>query len=62
MGYLCDKCLGCNRLEDSLFKGVYGCVNFRSGDSNEAICKEVLQLKGMETMQSIVHQQSVWNM
>ena len=29
--YKCKGCLGCNRLEDENFKGVYRCPNFVPG-------------------------------
>lgn len=25
---LCKRCIGCNRLEDENFEGVYRCINF----------------------------------
>lgn len=28
---LCKSCLGCNRLEDPNFKGVYICKNYMKG-------------------------------
>ena len=32
---LCINCLGCNRLEDENFTGVYRCKNWRSTNAKE---------------------------
>ena len=31
----CDKCLGCNLLEDKEFKGKQRCINFANAGENE---------------------------
>lgn len=42
------------------FNGVYECAAYRSGDKDETIRKEVLQLNSVEAMPRIIHQQSFW--
>lgn len=35
--FLCDICLGCNKLEDENFKGEYECNNFVKDEQKKSI-------------------------
>ena len=45
MTELCNTCLGCTRLEDSNFHGVYRCPNWVNGQKPE---NEQMKMEGSE--------------
>ena len=52
---LCSKCLGCQKLEDMRFAGVFECNNFRNMESDEGYKKAKKIIEQLKMEVELVH-------